>query len=384
MPQIIPLHADNYDTLSPEELSDRIETVRKRLGDEILILGHHYQKSGVLRHCDLRGDSFQLSVAAVESTAWRAIVFCGVHFMAETADILVNTQRKREHRLAVRAREIVPVVIPDVEAGCSMADMATAAQVLDAWNRIGEVVDPETIAPITYVNSSAAIKAFCGVRNGFACTSSNARAVLAKAFEEKGSDGRVLFVPDQHLGRNTALAMGIPDDQIVLWKPGMELDEAASETLRRSRIILWDGYCSVHRKFTPEQIDTIRKAHPGIRVIVHPECPHEVVEKADDSGSTGKIIDVIAASAPGSAWAIGTEGRLVERLAEEYPDRTIVNLAPEPSLCETMDRITLSKLCRMLELIAVSAPTNIVRVEEPVASAALSCLQRMLACRENG
>ncbi|HBT77730.1 MAG TPA: quinolinate synthase [Planctomycetaceae bacterium] len=376
------LSLDEYETMAPEALATRIDALRRRLGDELLILGHHYQKEAILRHCDLRGDSFQLSEAAAESTACRAIVFCGVHFMAETADILLNTQRKREHRLAAKVPEFVPVVLPDVKAGCPMAEMATAEQVRDAWVRLSDFIDPDVLVPITYVNSTAEIKAFCGYNGGLSCTSSNAAAVLRRAFERNGNNGRVLFVPDRHLGCNTAIAMGIPKEEHFLWTPGMELAEADIEALKRCRIILWNGFCHVHRRFEPGQIDAVRAGHPGVRVIVHPECSREIVEKADENGSTSFIIDTIARSAPGSIWAVGTEFRLVERLAKTYPDKTILNLAPQPSICETMDRITPAKLCRSLDMIAISAPENIIRVPERIASDALLCLQRMLACKQ--
>ncbi len=376
-------------------MHEKIEAIRKRLGKKLLILGHHYQRAEVIEHVDLRGDSFQLSAAAAEATDnadCETIVFCGVHFMAETADILANSAEN----IARRGGRRVNVVLPDPKAGCSMADMATRLAVETCWKKLSEVIDTDDIVPVTYVNSSAELKAFCGLHGGLACTSTNARAVLEWALSRQPSPkkGRVLFFPDQHLGRNTALAMGISEAEMPVWDGNMpdfggDLGGNSIEAIRESRIILWNGYCSVHQKFTPEQIDAVRRAEPGIRVIVHPECCRAVVEKADESGSTSFIQDRIVKSPGGTKWAVGTEGRFVERLARENPDKTVVNLAPEPSFCETMSLIDLPRLLQTLETVeaginpdtAPQAAENVVRVEERTAADALVCLHRMLQCK---
>ncbi len=356
------------------ELHRQVDAIRQRFGERLLILGHHYQKEEIVAHADLRGDSFQLSAEAAANLACETIVFCGVHFMAETADILANSDENLRRRNGRR----VDVVIPDPAAGCSMADMATRGQVEHAWTRLAEVIDVDDLVPVTYVNSSAELKAFCGRNGGVACTSTNARAVLDWAFAQKS---RVFFFPDQHLGRNTALEMGVPESAIALWNPEAELGVDELENTRNARIILWNGNCCVHQKFLAGHIDEIRKAYPGIRVIVHPECRREVVEKADESGSTSRILDRIAASPDGSLWAVGTESRLVERLIKMFPSKTILNLGFQPSYCETMDLITLPKLARSLVQIEAGTPENIVRVDSETAKDAILCLQRMLNCR---
>lgn len=373
------LAVSEYEAMSEKTLDERIAAARRVLGESVLILGHHYQKESVIRHCDQIGDSFQLSAAAAANTACKAIVFCGVHFMAETADILVNTALKRRHRLAAKVPEFIPVVLPDPKAGCSMADMASIDQILWCWNELGEVVDLHETVPVTYVNSAASVKAFCGRHGGLACTSSNASSVLRSIFTQKSESARILFFPDQHLGRNTALAMGMPEDRLVLWKPDETLGGSERTALERARIVLWDGYCCVHQHFLPEHVDAVRKAYPGIRVIVHPECPRAVVEKADEFGSTGRIVQAVGESPSGSCWAIGTEHYLIERLAKQYPDKTIVSLATSPSFCSTMRLITPANLCRSLEMIKEGLPENVIRVGEDIASDALLCLQRMLA-----
>ena len=352
------------ESFSSDKLHRQVDAVRRQFGKRLLILGHHYQKEEVVIHTDLRGDSFQLSAEAAANADCKTIVFCGVHFMAETADILANADARR-----------VDVVIPDAAAGCSMADMATREQVELAWSRLAEFVDVSDIVPVTYVNSSAQLKAFCGRNGGVACTSTNARAVLDWAFAQKR---RVFFFPDQHLGRNTALAMGLPESEIVLWSGG---EPSAPDAIRNARIILWNGYCGIHQKFRPEHITAIRRSHPRVRVIVHPECCREVVELADESGSTSRILDRIAESSADSQWAVGTESRLVERLVSMFPTKTIFNLSPQPSYCETMDLITLPKLTRSLLQIEAGTPENVVRVDTETARDAIICLQRMLSCR---
>ena len=360
-------------------LHHHIENIRKRQGKKLLILGHHYQREEVIIHADLQGDSFQLSAAAANNTDCAAIVFCGVHFMAETADILANSSEN----VARRNGQRVNVLLPDLDAGCSMADMATRQDVERCWDKLSEIVNTNDVTPITYVNSTADLKAFCGRHGGIACTSSNARSVLAAALQQKR---QVLFFPDQHLGRNTAIRMGIPTSDIVCWNDRTIVDGDATfggntaAQIRKSRIILWNGYCCVHQKFVPDHIDAIRLAFPGIRVIVHPECTQAVVDKSDEAGSTSYIVKQISESPSGSTWAVGTEGRLVERLAKEYPDKTVVNLAFQPSYCDTMGLIDLPKLATVLDSIESGQPHPVIRVDDNTARDALLCLQRMLAC----
>ncbi|MDR1485996.1 MAG: quinolinate synthase NadA [Planctomycetaceae bacterium] len=361
---------------------ETIQSAKKRLGKRLLILGHHYQREEVLVHADLVGDSFQLSRMAAERSVsacadelfscceW--IIFCGVHFMAETADILANSPSN----LAKRGGRRVDVILPDLSAGCSMADMASYESVLDCWNQLAEVIDISGLVPVTYVNSSAELKAFCGERGGIACTSGNARAVLEWAMS-KGR--RVLFFPDQHLGRNTAIEMGIPTSDIIVWNCAEpELGGNSAELICGSRILLWDGYCCVHQRFLPEHIDEIRNAIPNVRVIVHPECKQDVVMKADEAGSTAYILKRINESPAGSSWAVGTEGRFVERIAKQNPDKTVVNLAFQPSYCSTMGLITLQNLAEMFSPIEQGKPINIIKVNQNIAPNALIALQKML------
>lgn len=354
---------------------EKIEAVRKKMGKDLLILGHHYQNEAVIKHTDLRGDSFQLSAAAAENSDCKTIVFCGVHFMAETADILANSREK----LRMRNGRRVDVILPDLQAGCSMADMATRHDVEKCWKELSSIIDVDDMAPVTYVNSTADLKAFCGHNGGISCTSTNARAVLDWALARKR---RVLFFPDQHLGRNTALAMGIPESEIILWDRLQPfLGGLTPELIKNSRIILWNGYCDVHQKFTTEQIEQIRKKYPGIRIIVHPECCRAVVDAADEAGSTSYILNKVNESPAGSLWTVGTEGCFVERLALTNPDKTILNLSSEPSYCETMGKIELGKLTTMLEAIEAGKPQNVIRVDDSVSNDAFICLQRMLSCQ---
>lgn len=356
------------------DLHHHIDSIRQRLGKRLLILGHHYQREEVIAHTDLQGDSFQLSAAA-EKTHCETIIFCGVHFMAETADILANSAENRARRNGQR----VNVLLPDLDAGCSMADMATQQTVERCWNELANIIDINDVVPITYVNSTAALKAFCGRHGGIACTSTNAKTVLDTALKEKY---RVLFFPDQHLGRNTALKMGITESAMCCWDDtAAEWGGNSAEQIRRSRIILWNGYCCVHQKFLPDHIDAIREAYAGIRVIVHPECRRDVVEKADESGSTSYILSRISESPAGSLWAVGTESRFVERLAKQNPDKTVVNLAFQPSYCDTMGLIDLPKLAAVLDSVESGLPKNVIRVDDVTAADALRCLQRMLDCK---
>jgi quinolinate synthase len=360
-----------YESLENDDLTARIQRVRREMGPRLLILGHHYQQDAVIDLADLRGDSYKLAEMAASNEACQAIAFCGVHFMAETADILAN----RPERLAERGGRRVPVVLPDLAAGCSLADMADISQVENCWRQLGEVIDTNDLMPITYVNSAANLKAFCGRRGGIVCTSSNARAALDWAFARRS---RVLFFPDQHLGRNTARAMGIPLEQMPLWDPPEPLGGNAPDDIRRSRVILWNGCCSVHQMFLPQHVKQLRAKHPGIKVIVHPECMMEVVDLADAAGSTSKIIHEIEAAPPGTCWAIGTEPNLVNRLKREHPEQEIHLLSPVECLCSTMFRINLPHLCWALEKLAAGTPVNVIEVEPETARWALEALQRML------
>jgi quinolinate synthase len=362
-----------YRGLEDAVLDARIEAVRRRMGPRLVILGHHYQQDGVIAHADLQGDSYQLSKSAAERAGCEAIVFCGVHFMAETADILVN----RPERLAARGGRRITVVLPDMAAGCSMADMAGIEQVEDAWADLGGVIDTSDVTPVTYINSAASLKAFCGRHGGIVCTSSNARAVLEWAFARTR---RVLFFPDQHLGRNTARKMGIPLDEMRVWNPhDPTLGGNSREQLQKSRVILWQGHCSVHAMFKPEHVDAMRAALPGVKVLVHPECSMEVVDKADLAGSTSYILRQVDEAAPGTTWAIGTELHLVKRLEQRHPEQTIRFLSPVVCMCATMYRIDLAHLCWSLEHLERGRPVNVIRVDDETARWSVVALERMLA-----
>ncbi len=364
-----------YRSLPDDLLQERIEAVRTRMRSRLVILGHHYQQDGVIAHADLTGDSYQLSRSAAERATCEAIVFCGVHFMAETADILAN----RPEVVAARGGRRVNVVLPDMAAGCSMADMAGIEQVEDAWEDLGTVIDTTDITPVTYINSTASLKAFCGHHGGIVCTSSNARAVLEWAFARRR---RVLFFPDQHLGRNTARAMGIPVSEMALWNPhDPTLGGNSSEQLERTRVILWQGHCSVHAMFRPEHVDAIRQHLPHVKILVHPECSMEVVDKADLVGSTSYIVRQVEEAPPGTTWAIGTELHLVKRLETAHPEQTICFLSPTVCMCATMYRIDLAHLCWSLEHLEQGKPVNVIRVDDETARWAVTALERMLAVR---
>jgi quinolinate synthase len=351
---------DSYLLVPDHSLDERIAAAKARLGDAVVILGHHYQRDEVVKFADFRGDSLKLSQQAAAANA-RSIVFCGVHFMAESADIL------RQPRQVV--------VLPDLHAGCSMADMAEIGQVETCWQEL-EAIGERKIVPITYMNSSAAIKAFTGRHGGSVVTSSNAAAVMRWAFE-RGE--RILFLPDEHLGRNTAYALGIPLDEMAVWDPSRELGGNRPDGIRRARVLLWKGYCSVHQRFLPEHVDQVRRDHPGIRVIVHPECRFEVVQKADAVGSTEQIIRTVAAGEPGSAWAVGTEIHLVNRLGKQYTDRRVISLDPHVCVCTTMFRITPQRLCWVLENLAEGRVVNRIAVDDETKKWARAALERMLA-----
>ena len=360
----------SYTNASDEELTDRIVAAKAALGDRVRILGHFYQRDEVVQHADFVGDSFMLAQAAKQHPEAEAFVFCGVHFMAETADILSGPEQS--------------VILPNLAAGCSMADMATIDQVEACWQELTAALGPveegglQPVIPVTYMNSSAAIKAFCGRNGGIVCTSSNARTVLEWAFE-RGQ--RVVFFPDQHLGRNTAKAMGITEAEMPLWRPHLALGGNTAEQLRDSRVILWNGFCSVHKRFTVAQIEQARIDFPGVRVIVHPECPAAVVDAADGAGSTEYIRKEIEAASPGSVIAVGTEINLVNRLQQQRPDLTIFCLDPVVCPCSTMYRIHPAYLAWTLESLLAGETPNQIRVADDVADDSRVALERMLAAR---
>lgn len=365
-----------YRDASDDELDARVRAAKATLGDRVVVLGHFYQREEVVRHADYVGDSFQLANAAKERPEAEAIVFCGVHFMAETADLL--------------SRPDQAVILPNLAAGCSMADMADIDQVEECWEQLEDVLgDLETpdaeglvpVIPVTYMNSSAAIKGFVGRHGGIVCTSSNARTVLEWAFAR---GRRVLFFPDQHLGRNTAKAMGVPLEQMPMWNPRKPLGGSTAEVIEDSRVILWHGFCSVHRRFTVDQIDKARAEHPGVRVIVHPECPMDVVDAADEAGSTDIIRKAIAAATEPTTFAIGTEINLVQRLAAQYPQHQIFCLDPVVCPCSTMYRIHPGYLAWVLESLVAGEVVNRITVPADVAEPATVALERMLAAKPNG
>ncbi len=360
-----------YREASDEELTARILAAKETLGDRLVILGHFYQRDEVVKFADFVGDSFQLANAALTREEAEYIVFCGVHFMAETADILSTDAQK--------------VILPNLAAGCSMADMADESSVEECWEQLmdlyGDAKTPEGLAPVipvTYMNCSAALKAFVGKHGGIVCTSSNAATVLEWAFE-RGQ--RVLFFPDQHLGRNTAKAMGVPLEQMPMWNPNKPLGGNDAQTLLDSRVILWHGFCSVHRRFNTKQIDKARIDFPGVQVIVHPECPMEVVDAADAAGSTDYIRKAVAAAPAGSTFAIGTEVNMVNRLAAEYPQHHIFCLDPVICPCSTMYRIHPGYLAWVLEALVRGEVLNQIVVAPEVAADARVALDRMLAAR---
>ncbi|HUX10537.1 MAG TPA: quinolinate synthase NadA [Terriglobia bacterium] len=351
---------ENYVELSEQELDDRIAQARAALGSRLVILGHHYQRDEVVKFADYRGDSLKLSRLAASRKEAEYIVFCGVHFMAESADIL-----RDEHQV---------VILPDMNAGCSMADMADLDQVEVCWDEIASRVQGNVV-PVTYINSTAAIKSFVGRQGGAVCTSSNASKVMKWALE-RGEKG--LFIPDEHLGRNTAYRMGIPLEEMAVWNPHQELGGLTDDEIRRARVILWKGHCSVHQRFLPQHVERLRKEDPGIQIVVHPECRWDVCEMADAVGSTEFIIRKIAEGGPGSKFAVGTEIHLVQRLAQEYPDRRVVSLDDCGCLCSTMYRISPQHLCWVLESLVAGQVVNRVQVDEETRRWAHLALDRML------
>jgi quinolinate synthase len=350
-----------YFAATPEETAEKIGAARARLGSRLVILGHHYQRDEIIRWADVTGDSYKLSQLAAGRKEAEFIVFCGVHFMAESADILSGPHQK--------------VVLPNLTAGCSMADMADIGQVEACWEQL-LAVSHTKIIPITYMNSAANLKAFVGERDGIVCTSSNAPAALRWAFE-RGE--QVLFFPDQHLGRNTGVKLGIPLDEMIVWDPWEELGGLTAPAIPRARVLLWKGHCSVHGRFTVEQIRQARETSPGIQVVVHPECTLDVVQAADCDGSTEFIIKTIEAALHGSQWAIGTEINLVNRLAHQHPDKRIFCLDPVVCPCSTMYRIHPAYLRWVLENLVEDRVVNQITVPEETAHWARVALDRMLS-----
>lgn len=349
----------DYQSLTVPEMEKRVGEIKAELGEKLFIPAHHYQKDEIVQFADTTGDSLQLAQLCQQNKQAETIIFCGVHFMAETADMLTEGKQR--------------VLLPDLRAGCSLADMANIEQTERAWDIITETLG-DTIIPLTYVNSTAAIKSFVGKHGGATVTSSNAHKVIKWALSEKK---RVLFLPDQHLGRNTCYDLGIPLDRMAVWNPiqdKFEYDGNVNDT----KVILWKGHCSVHQNFTVENIKQLREDIPDIHIIVHPECPYETVELSDYAGSTSYIIDMIEQAAPGSKWAIGTEMNLVQRLAKQHPDKKIISLNPHLCPCMTMNRITLPYLLWSLESISTKEYINVIKVDEETSAYATLALERML------
>lgn len=356
---------EDYLVMPDAEIAERIENARQTLGSRVVILGHHYQRDDVIEHADLTGDSYQLSVMASQTDA-EYIVFCGVHFMAESADVLGKPHQR--------------VILPDMGAGCSMADMANIDQVEDAWDQLREIgVLKSKVAPITYMNSTAAIKAFCGRNGGVVCTSSNAVPLFDAYLKEYD---KMFFFPDQHLGRNTGAKFGIPPEKMVLWNPFEELGGNTEEQLHEAKLILWRGHCSVHGRFKPWHVEHIRKKVPGVQVLVHPECMREVVDISDLNGSTSYIINTIEKSPAGSKWAVGTEVNLVNRLAKKFPDKEIHLLAPDLCMCATMYRIAPQNLAWAMENLLDGNVVNEITVDDETKHYALVALERMINLTE--
>lgn len=352
-----------YLGLPDDEMALRIGAARAALGERLVILGHHYQRDEVIRFADYTGDSFKLAGAIANHPRADYIVFCGVHFMAESADILALPHQH--------------VILPDLAAGCSMADMAPADQLEICWSELRQVGMAERTVPVTYINSAAAIKSLVGQNGGTVCTSSNAEATLKWAWQQKE---KILFLPDQHLGRNTAYKMGVPLDQMVVWDPHEPFGGLTLDQLDQARLILWKGHCSVHVRFTAKQIEQVRREHPGIKVIVHPEVPFDVVQAADDSGSTEYILKTVRNSPAGSTWAVATEVHLVHRLAEEVaPGKTVVSLDQFGCLCSTMFRVSPNHLLWVLDSLVDGDVVNEIVVPEEQKKWAKIALDRMLS-----
>jgi len=359
---------ERYSSATPDQLTAWIADAKATLGPRVLILGHHYQRDEVMRWADARGDSFGLSRTAAQRRDADYIVFCGVHFMAESADILTSPDQQ--------------VILPDLNAGCSMADMADIEAVEDAWESLATTTDIERVVPVTYMNSSAALKAFVGRHGGTVCTSSNARAVLTWALDPAGTGtargDKVLFFPDQHLGRNTGYQLGWDEPDMRVWNPLHEMGGLDDTDVKEATLLLWKGHCSVHQRFRPEHVDAFRAEHPDGVVVVHPECAHDVVAMADEVGSTDFIIRVVDDAPAGSVIGVGTEIHLVKRLDDEHPDKTVVSLDPLVCPCSTMFRIDAAHLCWVLERLVDGEVVNRITVEPDVARWARRALERML------
>ena len=352
----------SYMRTSPDELEKNIHEAKAALGTKVVILGHHYQRDEVIQFADMRGDSFKLSQFAAEQNEAEFIIFCGVHFMAETADILSTSEQK--------------VILPNLTAGCSMADMAQTDDVLDCWDDLTDIIESQQIVPITYMNSTADIKSLCGENDGIVCTSSNAAATFDWAYSKAE---KVLFLPDQHLGRNTGLKMGIGLDEMIVWNPFKPLGGHTPDRLRKAKLILWQGHCSVHTRFTVAQIEEARQRYPGVNVVVHPECTMEVVQAADCNGSTEFIKNTITEASPGTVWAVGTEVSLVNRIATENPDKTVFSLDSVVCPCSTMYRIHPAYLSWVLDGLNEGVVVNPITVDEETAEQARVALDRMLS-----
>jgi quinolinate synthase len=353
-----------YIDLSPEETRERIIKAKSKIGDSLVILGHHYQRDEIIEHADYRGDSYKLALEASKRPEARYIVFCGVHFMAESADILTADNQT--------------VILPNLAAGCSMADMANLFQVRSCWKDLEKILGAieGRIIPVTYINSAANLKAFVGEHSGTVCTSSNAPTAVRWALNQ---GEKMLFFPDQHLGRNTGVQLGFdPDSDMCLWDPALPLGGNTEDRLRSSKFILWKGHCSVHQRFTVEQINVARTEHPGVQVIVHPECPLDVVKASDLAGSTEFILKTVSSAQPGTTWAVGTEINLVNRMSREMTDRTVFCLDPQVCPCSTMYRIHPSFLCWTLEDLVKGEIRNAIRVPDQIAIPARKALQQML------
>ena len=362
--QTATVNFSQFQRLGADECQRRIGDARKRLGDRAVVLAHHYQRADVYRHGDLAGDSLKLSRLAADASA-DIVVFCGVHFMAEVADILTNDDQV--------------VVLPDLAAGCSMADMASLAKVERAWRELGEMLDPDDeVVPVTYINSAADLKAFCARHGGIVCTSSNAGKVMEWSFAQRG---KVLFFPDEHLGRWSARRMGIAPDEIAVWDFNRESGGLSAEEVRRAKVLLWKGFCSVHQMFRPEHVRKFREQHPDGKVISHPECCWEVCEMSDEVGSTERILETVRAAPRGTKWLVGTELNLVQRLAEEMkPEGKMVRfMSPLVCMCSTMARIDPEHLAWCLESLADGEVVNQIKVPPEDAAPAKVALERMLA-----
>lgn len=355
--------AGDIPAASDPDLVERAKVARAALGERAIVLGHHYQRDEVIEFADITGDSFKLAQAAQAQSSAEFVIFCGVHFMAESADILTSDRQK--------------VILPDLAAGCSMADMATAAQVDECWKVLESLGIASQTIPVTYMNSSAAIKSFTGEHGGTVCTSSNAKAAMSWAFTQ---GQKILFLPDQHLGRNTAVKdLGLSLDDCVLWNPWKPMGGLTEDQIKSAKVLLWRGHCSVHGRFSKESIDDVRSRIPDVKILVHPECTHDVVTHADVVGSTEFIIKTIEAAPSGSSWAIGTEFNLVSRLAKAHPDKTIVFLDKTLCYCSTMNRIDLPHLVWAMESLVAGHVVNQINVDATVKKFSQLALERMLA-----